>query len=442
MAIDPLATGVAKSAVSAAIRPTVGFLRSQFARRGAPFADIASLEGADQELDEAITVLRGSSSSLPATIVAKLKGWISDRPDTFAAEEARLFIQDTRVVELVKSGARRTLRDDSIDAERARARELHAEIVGGDGIFGETLIEDAIAFAALTLIAHLTPADRHTMELIVGLREEMRDGLAQVMEGIEALRASPLEESVEEEPFDDVVLAGVCNLRRRRMLPLPELPDEATAFGQRVRTGLRLESKEIRGEAFREVAALLIRAERTTEALPWIAEAEALGADTVNEWARIATSEGRFDDALRLLRDRDDALSRGLLLDGIARRDGDAAALAHFSDNFDGEDLNGYSLQVTSARFLIAGDPGNAASLLEGATDAQVEENRAIGFRRRSRRTSVRGCWNTRACCPAQVTCATMQRGGACSRAQRRTWSDWRSSFQGWPRRTSPSQST
>jgi len=386
--MDPLMTGAAKSAASAAIRPTVGFLRRQLARRGAPFADIASLSGADRELDEAIAVLRGSSSSLPATLVAKLKGWISDRPDTFADIQARSFVDDPRVVELVKSGARRTLRDDAIDLERARARELHAEMIGGDGIFGETLIEDAIAFAALTLLAHLTPADRLTMELIVDLREEMRDGFDQVMEGIGALRASRFDGPLEEEPFDAVVLAGIRGLRRRRMLPLTGLPDEATAFGQRVRTGLRLASSEVRGEAFKEVATLLIRVERTPEALPWIAEAEALGADTVNERARIATAEGRVDDALRLLRDRGDALSRGLLLDAIARRDGDGAALAHFSDNFRGQDLNGHALQVTSTRFLIAGDTDKAAALVEGATDAQLEENPILLYIRARHRLS------------------------------------------------------
>lgn len=375
MAIDPLTTGAAKSAGSAAIRPTVDFLRRQFARRGAPVADVASLSGTDRELDEAITVLQGRSSSLPATILAKLKGWISGRPDTFATEEARLFIGDSRVVGLVKSGARRTLRDEAIDFECAQARELHTETVGGDGIVGETLIEDAIAFAALTLVAHLTPADRLAKDLIVDVHKEVLDGFARVDERFNALEASPFDRSLEEKPFDAVVLDVVRGLRRRRMLQLPGLPDEAVLFGERVRTGLRLASKEVRGEAFKEVATLLIRTERTPEALPWIDEAEALGADTANERARIATVEGCVDDALRLLRDRDEALSRGLLLDAIARRDGDGAALVHFFDNSRGQDLNGHALQVTSTRCLKSGDADEAAALLEGATGAQIEEN-------------------------------------------------------------------
>lgn len=388
MALDPLTTGIAKSASSAAIRPTVGFLRKQVVRRGAAFADLTPLGTADPELDEALGILRGGSSSLPAAIVAKLKGWISDCPDSFADHVARVFIGDGRVVELVKSGARGLLRGHEIDAERARARELHAEIFGGDGIYGETLVEDAIAFAAMTLLAHLTPADRQAMELIVDLGSEVRGGFAQVIERIDALKASPFAAPVEGEAFDNVVTAGTMGLRRRRMLPITELPDEAVAFGQRVRTGLRLASPEVRGEAFREVAALLIRAGRAEEASPWIADAESVGADVANERARVAMSEDRVDDALRLLRDRSDPLSRGLLLDAIAKRDGDAAALTHFKDNFRGQDLTGHALQTTATRMLLAGDAAGSAELLDGATDAQIDENPVLLYIRARHRLS------------------------------------------------------
>lgn len=375
MALDPITTGIAKSAATAAIKPTIGLLRRQIARRGAPYTDLTLAGGADKELEEALSVLRGDADGLPASLADKLKGWLSDRPDTFADADARRFISDTRVAALAKEGARRVVRGESFDKQRAQARELHAEIVGGDGIFGETTIEDAIAFAAMTLLAHLQPADRQIMEMLADVRDELRSGVAEVLASVKTQTASPTGSPVEAEPFDDVVRKGVLSLRRRRTLPLPSLPDEGVAFGERVRTGLRLAAPAVRGEAFREVAALLIRAERIPEAQPWLSEAEAVGADTTCERARIATAEDRSDEAMRLLRDRGDALSKGLLLDAIAQRDGDDAALKHLDDNLRGEELTGHALQAAYSRLMRADRYDDGALLVEGAIVAQIDEN-------------------------------------------------------------------
>lgn len=380
--------GIAKAAAGAAVKPTLGLIMRQVTRRGAPFADLDTLRGADRELDEALSVLQGGASGLAGAVVARLKGFASDRPDTFADGEAKSFIRDERVVALVKSGARKVVRGEAIDAERAKARALRAELVGGDGLFGETLLEDAVAFAAMTLLGHLTPAERQVMELVGDVRDEMRNGFAQVMGRFDELGASAAGGAVDAEPFDDAVRAGVRRLQRRRMLPIPSLPDDAVAFAGRVETALRLASANVRAKAFTEAATLLIRAERVDEALPWLDRAEALGADVTTLRARIAMSEDRSNDALRMLRDGDDALSRGLLLDAIARRDGDAAALAHFEAKFRPSDLTGHALQVTATRLLLAGDADGAAALLEGATPGQFEENPVLLYVRARHRLS------------------------------------------------------
>lgn len=375
MPLDPLTTGVAKSALSAATKPTLDFLRKQLARRNAPFADLATLRGADKELDEAISVLKGTSTSLPSALLAKLKGFISDRPDSFASAEAKRFVEDQRVVDLIKGGARRTVRGENIDDERSRARVLHADMFGDDGIYGETLVEDAIAFATLTLIAHLTPADRQTIELMVDVRNEMRDAFGQIIGGLDALLSSINASPLDSEPYDDVIRAGTLKLRRQRMLQNVDLPDKAVAFGQKVETALRLASPDVRGEAYREIAALLIRADRAAEGEGWIEKAEALGADTTCERARIAMSKEQFDDALRMLRDRGDSLSRGLLMDAIGRRDGEEAALAYYDDHLQAGNLTGHALQVLSTRMILAGRTKDATALLREATDSQISEN-------------------------------------------------------------------
>ncbi|HEV7290457.1 hypothetical protein [Sphingomonas sp.] len=370
-----MTTTIAKAAAAPAAKLGLDFMKIQLGRRNAPFADLETLRGADTELDEAISVLTGKAGGLPASLLAKLKGVISDRPDSFADADSRRFLEDSRVVNLVKSGARRTVRGEDVEEERAKARELHAEIFGEDGIYGETLIEDAIAFGALTLLAHLTPADRQVVELVSDLRAEVQEGFAEVIDAFEATKAAIDGRPLDAAPFDEVVRKKLRQLRRRRMLPQLKLPDEAVALGERVDSGLRLASPDIRGEVYREAAALLIRADRTPEASPWIAKAKAVGADVTCEEARIATSEDRCDEALRMLRDRTDALARGLLLDAIARRDGDVAAIAYFEENLTAADLTGHALQATSMRLLAADRDGDAATLLDQATGGQIDEN-------------------------------------------------------------------
>jgi hypothetical protein len=375
MPLDPVTTTSAKAAAAPAAKLGLDFMKVQLGRRNAPFADLDSLRGANKELDEAISVLTGKADGLPASLLAKLKGVISDRPDSFADADARNFLGDARVIDVVKAAARRTVRGEDIEEERATARELHAEIIGGDGIYGETLIEDAVAFASLTLLAHLTPADRQLIELVSDFRVEVREGFAEVIDAFNAAAATMDGRPLDAAPFDEVARRELSRLRRRRMLQRPQLPDEAMALAQRVDSDLRLASPDVRGEVYREAAALLIRANRAWEASPWIAKAKAVGADVACEDARIAISEGRCDDALRMLRDRTDALARGLLLDAIARRDGDDTAVIYFEENLVGADLTGHALQVTSTRLLATGRDNEAASLLDQATDAQIDEN-------------------------------------------------------------------
>lgn len=385
MPFDPIATTIGKVAVAPIVKPSVDFVLKQIGRRGASYAAIDTLGTADKELDEVISVLRGKASSLPTSILLKLKGVLSDRPDSFATSEAMEYIDDPRVIALIKSGARRIMRKEDIADERAQARVLHAEMFGEEGIYGETLIDDAIAFAALTLASHLTPADRQTFELIADLGSVVREGFAGVHDRFDRLEAASTTietAALDPEPFDQVVRTGLRILRQRRMLALPGLPDDAIAFGEKVCTVHRLASSAVKAEAYREVAVLLIRAQRVSEAVAWLSKAEEQGAETTAERARIAMAEQRFGDAMLLLRDRADALSRGLLLDAIALRDGEDAALAYLAEHLRPADLTGHALQVASARMMAVGRRKDAAALLDQASDAQIDENPVILFLR------------------------------------------------------------
>lgn len=384
MSIEPFSAAVGKTALSAAAKPTLALLRQQIARRGAAFADLSQLSGADHELDEAIAVLRGTAESLPASIVLKLKGLLSQRPDSFADANARHFIDDDRVIALVKSGARKTFGNVDIADERTQARVIHAELFGEDGIFGERLIEDAVQFAALTLVAHLTPADRIVIEFIAEKHDEVLQELHHISGQIADLRqwdgrGSP---AVDTNVLDQALAGEVRKLRRQRFIHGNELVPQARQLAARLENGLQLASADVRAAAYREIATVHARADLPDAAEPWIAKAEALGADVTPERARVALARGQLDEAMRLVRDRDGSLARSLFIDAVQRRDGESAALEFYEQQFAGTDLTGHALQSMAVRLSNAGRPLDAEALLAGATSEQIDDNPVLLYLR------------------------------------------------------------
>ena len=384
MPIDPLTTAAGKTAISAAAKPAWASLRQQIARRGAAFADVSRLIGADRELDEAIAVLRGKGDNLPATIVTKLKGLVSQRPDIFADADAQHFIDDDRVIAIVKSGTRKTLTNADIDDELISARSLHAEFFGGDGIFGERLLEEAVQFAALTLLAHLTPADRIVNDVNSDRFEQLLQGLDQISDQVanrdrtDGIGAPAIDTSV----LDQALNGEIRKLRRQRFVHGNALIPRARELVTRIENGLQYASPDVRAEAYREVAVVHIRADQLDAAEPWIEEAEALGADVVPERARMALARAQFDEAMRLVRDRDDAVAKSLFIDAVQRRDGESAALELYEQRLSGQDLTGHALQAMAVRLFNAGRSDDAEALLSTASHHQIDENPVVLYLR------------------------------------------------------------
>ena len=381
MSIEPFSSAAGKTVLSAVAKPTLDTLRQQIARRGATISDLSQLSGADRELDEAIAVLRGSADSLPKTIVLKLKGQLSQRPDSFADADARHFIGDDRVIALVKSGARKTLSNLNIADERAQARAIHAELFGEDGIYGEGLIEDAVQFAALTLLAHLSPADRIVLEVI---QNELSQGLQLVSNQMADLkqwdgRGLP---GVDINVLDQALTGEVRRLRRQRFIHGNALVSRALQLAARLENGLQLASADIRAIAYREIAVVHTRADLPDEAERWIEKAEALGADVTHERARVALARAQWDEAMRLLRDLNDPIAKSLLIDAVQRRDGESAALELYEQQFNGVDLTGHALQSMAVRLSNAGRPVDAERLLAGATPEQIDDNPVLLYLR------------------------------------------------------------
>jgi hypothetical protein len=98
------------------------------------------------------------------------------------------------------------------------------------------------------LAAHLTPADRPAFELIVDLRDEVREGFTEMRERFDRFESAspPVEgDSIDPEPFSQVVREEIRRLQRRRMLQLPELRNEGVVFGRKVDTVHRLASSTV-----------------------------------------------------------------------------------------------------------------------------------------------------------------------------------------------------
>lgn len=375
MALDPFSIGVGKAVLNAGIKPAFAQLRLQLSRRGAAYADVATLGDANRELDEAIAVLRGASETLPIAIATKLKGILSGRPESFANDDAKRFIEDERVVALIKSAARKTLINQSIDEELGTARTVHAELLGEEGIYGEALLEDAVRFAALTLLAHLTTADRVMLDLQGELHDEILGGFRDLSGKIDELKLSSGSPAVDSGVLDQAVAGEVRKLRRQRFVHGDALVTQARHLGSRLEQGLQLAGHPVKATAFREIAVVLARAGKPYEAEPWIVKAENIGADTVCERARLALALERPADAMKLLRDRPDPLSKSLLLDAIQKRDGEAGAIAYFEEHFQPSHLTGHALQTMSRRLTLAGRIADAEALLETATPEQIDDN-------------------------------------------------------------------
>ena len=380
MAIELAAAAAAKAIIAAGAKTALVELRTQISRSGAAYADIAANMGAEPELDEALRLLGGTAENMPTAMWDRLKGLISQRPPIFGDPEARLFIADNRVITLAKSATRKTLLHDDIFDECAAAREIHIELFDGDGVYGEGILEDAVRFCVLSLLARLTPGDRLIVDVLSDVREEIREDLRRFEGKLEALAGDRA--AVDVAVLDQALDAEVFTLRRKRLIHGTALIESADTLGQRLEAGLALASERSRGEAYREMAIVAARAEQAEKAEGWIDKAKAFGIDTTLEHARLALLENDFDNALRLLRDRDDPAARSLLLDAIQRRDGEAAAIEYFEKHLQLLDLTGHAAQVMSSRYARAGRYPEAEALLASVSAKQIEENPLLLFGR------------------------------------------------------------
>ena len=370
--IEQVGASVGKVAAASVVKWPRARLRTQFARRGAGGVETATIMAQDGIVDEALAVMTGRSDGLSDFVKNYVKSWLSDPPLSMEDADARRFLTDDRVVALVRSGVRRTLLGEDVPAERERARALYAEMFGGDGLYGETILEDAVRFATLTTTASLDASGK----VLAGMLGDLGGGLRDVEASVAGLRADLNAPAVDRTVLDDAVHAAVRRLERGRSALGDDLARAADMLGGRLDAGLALASGEAKARAALAISVVHARAERLPDAERWIERATGWGAsDVIPERARLLIARGEHDDAMRLLRDREDRLSRGLLLDAICRRDGDAAGIDWFEHHLTPAALTGHALQAIGVRLHGADRHTEAIAALDAADDGQIDEN-------------------------------------------------------------------
>ncbi|WP_221235069.1 hypothetical protein [Sphingopyxis panaciterrulae] len=387
MTIDLFSAAAGKTAVGEIVKPTIGALRRQIAMRGSQYVDAATAVGVDAILDQAIAVLAGNAATLPEAILVRLKGISTDRPSSFADADARHFVGDNRVVTLLKAATFATFGNQDVADKQAEARDIHGALFGGDGFYGETLFDEAVRYCVFALLSHLTTGDKFVIEILNEKAGAIQEGVGAIQSALGPMadqlqqlvdRQQGKEIEVESEVLDLAVERDIRRLRRLRLALGDGLTSAAEQLGLRLEAGLRHASDGVKAAAFREIAIVLSRAKRPDDAEPFVEKAEALGADTTCERARLALARGNPEEAMALLRDRADPVSRSLLVDAVNHRDGETAALDFFDANYAGADLTGHALQATAFKLGKLDRLSDAEALLAAATAEQIEENPVI----------------------------------------------------------------
>lgn len=325
----------------------------------------------DRDLAELIQILSREGETLSNLAIRRFKEWLTERPHVFGDSNARRFISEDPVIQLLCTAARKRVRGQDIEEQTAAARAIYASMFDDESAWSVRIFEDAVDFLANAQSALLKPRDRLMRELMKG----------DIEEAVSSAKFSNSSD-VDRDALESYIRSEVLMLRRQRILQGEDVVSRARALGSRLEQGLSYADRTLRAAAYQEVATVLVRSECMQEGEDFIDKAEAIGADVTPDRARVKILKGDADAAMRLLRDRTDNLSKGILIDAIRARDGNDAAIEYFEQNLTRDDLTPQSLAALATRYAERGDYEKACGLLVGATSDDISENPAILFLR------------------------------------------------------------
>jgi hypothetical protein len=310
-------------------------LKLQLARRGAELKSPADYDGFDDLLNEALDVLAGSSGDRVGEKVVGLKAFLSKRPKGFDHEPYRRWIGDPRSRRLVKQAVYADARREDFTPILLELREVFADATGERSEAADRYVADALSFVFVSLHRYLEESD----QVVLGILGTKVDAVASEVKAVapkvaEAVVPQVIEALGENLGRVEAALAARGqieaidrDLARRlavaeRRVGFPEV-SEAKVFFALGREAMQAGSgtHAVRRRALlRATRAAAIRGD-LVEAEAFFAAAQAVPgpADDTPAKARLLEARGQVDEAIRLLRDRQDPDSFSTLMD-IQRR--------------------------------------------------------------------------------------------------------------------------
>lgn len=381
--MEAVAAGGIKGVIGAVSRPIVGELTKQWKNRGATEFDPTRFATIDPELDAALDLLTGDSTTLLQAAKQYCQRTLAQVPEGLQTVKAREWLRSDDVRDILKASVRNLIAQESWQENEEAAKAIYHKISGDFEWYGGVLFDWAVAFMALYLLARLSPGERLAAENSAKINSKLDDGFSAVLARLPSNDQNTL--TAPTEAVDHFLAKQLENQMRFRAIGIPEdqLRD-ATEIAQRAFDGdLSNASSSLKILACTNAASVLARNGQPDEADGWIDRAVGLGAnDIYAERARVAIARKDWDAALKHLEGREDALAASLQLDVLQRRDGSAAAITFFEKFYASESVNGFALASISHWMAELDRLDDAERLLSNATADQISENPNLLFSR------------------------------------------------------------
>ena len=364
--------------IAAAFKP----LKAQLARRGAELKSLTDYDGFDDLLNEALDVLAGSSGDRVGETVVMLKAFLSERPSAFDHERYRLWIGDARSRKLVKRAVHADAIGEDLTPILLQLREVFADVTLERPEAADRYAADALSFVFSSLYRYLTESEQVVLGIlgtkVDAVAAEVRALAPKVNEALDE-RFGRLEAALigreQPEAIDRDLSRRLSVAERRAGFSEASQANPFAVLGREAMQAETATGALRRRVLLRATCASAIRGD-LVEAEAFFAAAQAVSgpADDTPAKARLLEAHGDVDEAIRLLRDRQDPDSRSTLMDIQRRAEGDEWVIEREELGVLLPDRLTPSGLIDLAQVLTrAGRPERVEALLAGAAEGQLD---------------------------------------------------------------------
>lgn len=239
----------AKTVISAALKPVVGQVHQQWARRGAVTVDQAALGSLRSEVAEAIEVLARDAPSLQKYAWVWLKRLLSDVSPVFDDAKAIAWLRTEGAEDHLLAAVEALVLARPIEQPVADAGAHFHQVTGQEQWYGEALALAALAFITKSIELRLTTGDR-------------------MLAGMLAAHANPVQQRLDVMSADMTALVQRLDRRNGAFLQKEDFAPLPAAAAATVVIGRRPRLVDLRSGRFRERPGIVDAAR--AELLKWI----------------------------------------------------------------------------------------------------------------------------------------------------------------------------